>query len=83
MFASNLDRYLLVYFHFGGDIPHGKRGRAILFACVRPSSDSWRSTRSPGSPAHRGRRRTVAITFALVLVGSLGKWALFNSRQPR
>jgi len=81
MFASNLDRYLLVYFQFGGDIPHGETWKghlSLAYAVVGILAIypvSWLARRI-------GKAQTVAITFALVLVGSLGKWLLFTPGNP-
>ncbi len=81
MFASNLDRYLLVYYLFDGDVAQGETwkghlslGYAIVgILAIYPVS--WLARRI-------GKAQTVAVTFALVLVGSLGKWLLFTPGNP-
>jgi len=81
MFASNLDRYLLVYFQFGGDIPHGETWKghlSLAYAIVGILAIypvTWLARRI-------GKAQTVAVTFALVLAGSLGKWLLFTPGNP-
>jgi GPH family glycoside/pentoside/hexuronide:cation symporter len=81
MFASNLDRYLLVYYQFGGDIAHGetwKGNLSLAYAIVGILAIypvSWLARRL-------GKAQTVAVAFALVLVGSLGKWLLFTPGNP-
>jgi GPH family glycoside/pentoside/hexuronide:cation symporter len=81
MFASNLDRYLLVYFQFGGDIAHGETWKghlSLAYAIVGILAIypvTWLARRI-------GKAQTVAVTFALVLAGSLGKWLLFTPGNP-
>jgi GPH family glycoside/pentoside/hexuronide:cation symporter len=77
MFASNLDRYLLVYFLHGGDVAVGETWKGNLslgYAIVGILSIypvSWLAQRI-------GKTNTVAVAFALTFVGALGKWMLFT-----
>lgn len=81
MFASNLDRYLLVYYLFDGDVALGETWKghlSLAYAIVGIVSIypvAWLARRI-------GKAQTVAVTFALVLVGSLGKWLLFTPGAP-
>ncbi|HLP08628.1 MAG TPA: MFS transporter [Opitutaceae bacterium] len=81
MFASNLDRYLLVYYLFDGDVALGETWKghlSLAYAIVGIVSIypvAWLARRV-------GKAQTVAVTFALVLVGSMGKWLLFTPGTP-
>jgi len=81
MFASNLDRYLLVYNLFGGDITLGETWKGNLslgYAIIGILSIypvSWLARRI-------GKTQTVVIAFALTFVGALGKWLLFTPGTP-
>lgn len=81
MFASNLDRYLLVYYLFDGNVPAGETWKghlSLAYAVVGILAIypvSWLARRI-------GKAQTVAVTFALVLIGALGKWLLFTPGHP-
>jgi GPH family glycoside/pentoside/hexuronide:cation symporter len=81
MFASNLDRYLLVYYLFDGNVALGETWKghlSLAYAIVGILAIypvSWLARRI-------GKAQTVAVTFGLVLVGSLGKWLLFTPGNP-
>jgi len=81
MFASNLDRYLLVYNLFDGDIKLGEMWKGNLslgYAIIGILSIypvSWLARRI-------GKTQTVVIAFALTFVGALGKWLLFTPGTP-
>lgn len=77
MFASNLDRYILVYYLHGGDVALGETWKGNLslgYAVVGILSIypvSWLAQRI-------GKTQTVAIAFGLTFVGALGKWIFFT-----
>lgn len=77
MFASNLDRYILVYYLFDGDVALGETWKghlSLAYAIVGILAIfpvSWLAQRI-------GKTQTVAITFVLVFVGALGKWLLYT-----
>ena len=77
MFASNLDRYILVYYLFDGDVALGETWKghlSLAYAIVGVLAIypvSWLAQRI-------GKTQTVAITFVLVFVGALGKWLLYT-----
>jgi len=77
MFASNLDRYLCVYFMKGGDVNLGETLKATLsssFAIVGILAIypvNWLAQRI-------GKTRTLVATFVLVLFGAVGKWLVFQ-----
>ena len=81
MLASNLDYYLIVYQMCDGDIAVGSAWKATLssayaivgIAAIYPVSRlaSW-----------LGKRKTLALTFVLVLFGAVGKWVLFTPGSP-
>ena len=77
MFASNLDRYILVYYMNGGNVAAGETWKATLsvaYAVVGILSIypvNWLAQRI-------GKTRTVAVAFALTFVGALGKWLLYT-----
>lgn len=77
MFASNLDRYILVYYLFGGDVALGETWKGHLslgYAIVGILSIypvSWLAQKI-------GKTQTVAIAFVLTFVGALGKWFFFT-----
>ncbi|MBE2213346.1 MAG: MFS transporter [Opitutaceae bacterium] len=77
MFASNLDRYILVYYLFDGDVAVGETWKghlSLAYAIVGILAIypvSWLAQRI-------GKTQTVAITFVLVFVGALGKWLLYT-----
>jgi GPH family glycoside/pentoside/hexuronide:cation symporter len=81
MLASNIDQYLIVYNMFGGDIAHGYKWKAILssgYAVVGFASIpvvTWLANRY-------GKHVTLALSFLLVLFGSVGKWALYTPGHP-
>ncbi|MFT3829893.1 MAG: MFS transporter [Opitutaceae bacterium] len=81
MFASNLDRYLLVYYLFDGNVALGETWKghlSLAYAVVGIVSIypvAWFARRI-------GKAQTVALTFALVLVGAIGKWMLFTPGDP-
>lgn len=81
MFASNLDAYIIVYFLHGGNVAVGETWKghlSLAYAVVGILSIypvSWLARRI-------GKAQTVAVTFGLVLVGSLGKWLLFTPGNP-
>ena len=81
MLASNLDYYLLVYHVCGGSIAEGTKWKGVLstgYALlgivtiypVNRMANRW------------GKRTTLTVIFAMVLVGSLGKWFLFTPGNP-
>lgn len=77
MFASNLDRYLLVYFLHGGDVALGETWKghlSLAYAIVGILAIypvSWLAQRI-------GKTQTVALAFGLTFVGALGKWVLYT-----
>jgi len=77
MFASNLDRYILVYYLYHGDVALGetwKGNLSLTYAIVGILSIypvSWLARRI-------GKTQTVAIAFGLTFVGALGKWVLYT-----
>jgi GPH family glycoside/pentoside/hexuronide:cation symporter len=77
MFASNLDRYLLVYFIKGGDIAAGevwKGHLSVAFAVVGILSIypvNWVAQRI-------GKTKTLMAAFAMTLMGAAGKWILYT-----
>jgi len=77
MFASNLDRYLLVYYLHGGNVTVGETWKghlSLAYAIVGILSIypvSWLARRI-------GKTQTVAIAFGLVFVGAAGKWLLYT-----
>ena len=77
MFASNLDRYIIVYYLYGGDVAHGefwKGNLSLGYAIVGILSIypvSWLAQRI-------GKTQTVAITFGLTFLGALGKWFFYT-----
>lgn len=77
MFASNLDRYILVYYLFKGNVALGETWKGNLslgYAIVGIISIypvSWLAQRI-------GKTQTVAIAFGLTFVGALGKWLLYT-----
>ena len=77
MFASNLDRYLLVYYLHDGNVALGETWKghlSLAYAVVGILSIypvSWLARRI-------GKTQTVAIAFGLTLVGALGKWFLYT-----
>jgi len=77
MFASNLDRYLLVYYLKGGDIAAGETWKghlSVAFAIVGILSIypvNWLAQRL-------GKTRTLTVAFVLTLVGAAGKWFLYT-----
>lgn len=81
MFASNLDRYILVYYLFDGNVALGETWKGHLsfaYALVGIASIypvAWLAQRI-------GKTRTVALTFGLTLVGALGKWLLYTPGNP-
>lgn len=81
MLASNIDRYLIVYNMFGGDIAHGYKWKSILssgYAVVGIISIplvTWFGNRY-------GKHFTLAASFLLVLVGAVGKWVLYTPGHP-
>lgn len=81
MLASNLDYYLLVYSMNGGDVAGGAFWKGVLSSAyaivgiVLIYPVNWLANRA-------GKRTALAVTFALVLVGSLGKWVLFTPGNP-
>ncbi|WP_175414766.1 MFS transporter [Nibricoccus aquaticus] len=77
MFASNLDRYLLVYYMSDGNVQAGETLKAWLsssyaivgFAAILPvtwAAQKW------------GKRRAIIAAFLLTAVGAAGKWFLFT-----
>ena len=81
MFASNLDRYLLVYYLFDGNVALGETWKghlSLAYAVVGILAIypvSWLARKI-------GKAQTVAVTFVLVLFGSIGKWMLFTPGDP-
>jgi GPH family glycoside/pentoside/hexuronide:cation symporter len=81
MFASNLDRYILVYYMSGGDIRVGESWKAVLsgaYAIVGIVSIypvNWLAQRL-------SKTQTLTIAFVLVLVGAVGKWVLYTPGAP-
>lgn len=81
MFASSLDYYLIVYHLFGGDVHAGtewKWGLSVAYAVVGILSIypvGWLSRKI-------GKAQSVAVSFGLVLLGSVGKWLLFTPGNP-
>ena len=81
MFASNLDRYLLVYYLFDGNVALGETWKghlSLAYAVVGILAIypvSWLARKI-------GKAQTVAVTFVLVLFGSIGKWLLFTPGDP-
>lgn len=77
MFASNLDRYLLVYFLHGGDVAVGETWKghlSVAYAVVGMLSIypvSWAAQRL-------GKTQMLSLAFVLVLVGAAGKWLLYT-----
>jgi GPH family glycoside/pentoside/hexuronide:cation symporter len=77
MFASNLDRYILVYYLYHGDVALGetwKGNLSLTYAIVGILSIypvSWLARRI-------GKTQTVAIAFGLTFVGAMGKWVLYT-----
>ncbi len=77
MFASNLDRYLLVYFLHGGDVALGETWKghlSLAYAVVGILAIypvSWLAQRI-------GKTQTVMVAFALTFVGAIGKWVLYT-----
>lgn len=77
MFASNLDRYILVYYLNGGDVAAGETWKghlSVAYAVVGILSIypvNWLAQRI-------GKTRTLAAAFALTLVGAIGKWVLYT-----
>jgi glycoside/pentoside/hexuronide:cation symporter, GPH family len=81
MFASNLDRYLLVYYLFDGNVGLGETWKGNLsagYAIVGILSIypvAWLAQRI-------GKTQTLAFAFALTFVGALGKWLLYTPGNP-
>jgi GPH family glycoside/pentoside/hexuronide:cation symporter len=77
MFASNLDRYILVYYLFDGNVALGETWKghlSLAYAIVGIASIypvAWLAQRI-------GKTQTVALTFGLKLLGALGKWLLYT-----
>ncbi len=77
MFASNLDRYILVYYLFDGNVQLGETWKghlSVAYAVVGILSIypvSWLARRI-------GKTQTVAIAFGLTFIGALGKWLLYT-----
>jgi GPH family glycoside/pentoside/hexuronide:cation symporter len=77
MLSSSIDYYLLVYYMQGGDVMAGSVWKAWLssgYAVVGILGIypvNWAANRF-------GKRTTLVATFALVLIGSVGKWMLFT-----
>jgi GPH family glycoside/pentoside/hexuronide:cation symporter len=77
MFASNLDRYIIVYYLHGGNIAQGefwKGNLSLGYAIVGILSIypvSWLARRI-------GKTQTVAVAFGLTFLGALGKWFLYT-----
>lgn len=77
MFASNLDRYLLVYFMSGGDVGAGellKGNLSVAYAIVGIVAIypvNWLAQRI-------GKTRALITAFVLTFLGALGKWILFT-----
>lgn len=77
MFASNLDRYILVYYLYGGDVALGETWKghlSLAYAVVGILSIypvAWLAQRI-------GKTQTVAVAFGLTFVGALGKWLLYT-----
>ena len=77
MFASNLDRYLLVYFLHGGDVALGETWKghlSLAYAVVGILAIypvSWLAQRI-------GKTQAVMVAFALTFVGAIGKWVLYT-----
>jgi GPH family glycoside/pentoside/hexuronide:cation symporter len=81
MLASSIDQYLIVYNMFGGDVAHGYKWKSILssgYAVVGFASIpvvTWLANRY-------GKHVTLALSFVLVLFGSVGKWVLYTPGHP-
>jgi GPH family glycoside/pentoside/hexuronide:cation symporter len=77
MFASNLDRYILVYYLNGGNVAAGemwKGNLSVAYAVVGIISIypvNWLAQRI-------GKTGTLTAAFALTLVGAAGKWLLYT-----
>ncbi|MDQ8205020.1 MFS transporter [Pelagicoccus sp. SDUM812003] len=81
MFASSTDYYLIVYYMFDGDIAEGSHWKAVLstgYAIVGIVSIypiNWLSNRY-------GKKTALNVIFAMVLLGSIGKWVLYTPGNP-
>jgi glycoside/pentoside/hexuronide:cation symporter, GPH family len=81
MFASNLDRYLLVYYLHDGNVALGETWKghlSLAYAVVGILSIypvAWLARKI-------GKTQTVAIAFGFTFVGALGKWFFFTPGQP-
>ncbi|OIR18909.1 glucuronide carrier protein [mine drainage metagenome] len=81
MFISSIDYYLLVYHMSGGNVAVGSYWKAILSSAyaiigiVGIYPVNWMANRI-------GKRTTLIVTFAMVLVGAAGKWFLFTPGNP-
>ena len=77
MFASNLDRYILVYYMNGGNVAAGetwKGNLSVAYALV-----GILSIYPVNLLAQRiGKTRTLTAAFTLTLVGAVGKWLLYT-----
>lgn len=77
MFASNTDQYLIVYYMCDGDVVTGQAWKAALstsYAVV-----GILAIYPINALANKfGKRFALGVIFALVFVGSLGKWILYT-----
>lgn len=77
MFASNLDRYILVYYLYHGQVALGETWKghlSVAYAIVGIISIyplSWLAQRI-------GKTKTLTVAFGLTFLGALGKWFLYT-----
>ncbi len=81
MLASNIDFYLIVYYMFGGDVAQGAVWKGLLSSSYAVLGIIWIFPITWLANRH-GKHVTLALSFALVLVGAAGKWFLYTPGHP-